>query len=208
VSAWYQRTAAHCGRAQIADRSVPPPGTWVIPFLEVEAFTRRYRTMTVVSRAAVERGGSRFENAWDLIRALEADIPHPPPLITARLESRSWPKRTPAPPARTRSSSGSGRLRSTLRTGGPPSRGIGAGHDRSSGARRVANNGTRRSASPADAGLVPHSPESGAQVSWTPELLEQEPRATLGRRPPARCRKRHPTRVVRLSSPRCPEGRD
>jgi hypothetical protein len=54
---------------RIEDRAMPTPRVWVIPFLEIMPFTRRYAAgrMNNVSRALVLRNGAKYENAWDLI---------------------------------------------------------------------------------------------------------------------------------------------
>lgn len=53
---------------RIKDPAMPNPRVWVIPFPEVGAFRREYSGhMNTMSRAAVLRTGSRYENAWSLI---------------------------------------------------------------------------------------------------------------------------------------------
>lgn len=54
---------------QIELASMPAPRVWVIPFPEVAQFMKKYAAgrMNTVSRAAVLRGGSAYENAWGLI---------------------------------------------------------------------------------------------------------------------------------------------
>ena len=54
---------------RIDERSMPAPKVWVIPFLEVLPFTKKYAAgrMNTVSRAMVLKGGSKYENAWELI---------------------------------------------------------------------------------------------------------------------------------------------
>lgn len=53
----------------IDDPSMPTPRVWVIPFPDILPFTRKYAAgrMNTVSRAAVLRTGSQYENAWELI---------------------------------------------------------------------------------------------------------------------------------------------
>ncbi|PYN92803.1 MAG: hypothetical protein DMD91_31575 [Candidatus Rokuibacteriota bacterium] len=43
------------------------PNVWVIPARKVAPFLRKYRTRTVISRAAVEAEGTRFRAAWHLV---------------------------------------------------------------------------------------------------------------------------------------------
>jgi hypothetical protein len=53
---------------RITDPTMPAPRVWVIPFPEIEIFRRTYKgDMNTVSRSAVLRTGSRYENAWNLI---------------------------------------------------------------------------------------------------------------------------------------------
>ena len=47
--------------------SAAPPSVWVIPARKASPFLRRYRTRTVISRAAVEAEGARFREAWHLL---------------------------------------------------------------------------------------------------------------------------------------------
>ncbi len=56
---------------RIEDPSMPAPRVWVIPFLEVLQFTKKYAAgrMNSVSRAMVLRSGSKYENAWRLIES-------------------------------------------------------------------------------------------------------------------------------------------
>jgi len=44
-----------------------PPSAWVIPARRLSPFLRKYRTRTVISRAAVEAEGRRFRDAWHLV---------------------------------------------------------------------------------------------------------------------------------------------
>src|SRR6266508_4783558 len=46
--------------------SMPAPRVWVIPFPEILSFTRKYAAgrMNTVSRAAILKGGTKYENAW------------------------------------------------------------------------------------------------------------------------------------------------
>lgn len=56
---------------RIADRDMPSPRVWIVPFNEVEQFKRVYpKGRTNVSRAAILSGGSQFENAWHLIEGV------------------------------------------------------------------------------------------------------------------------------------------
>ncbi len=50
----------------IADMALRPR-CWVVPFPKVKPFLRQYRGRRNVSRAAVLRGGGRFEDAWAVI---------------------------------------------------------------------------------------------------------------------------------------------
>lgn len=43
------------------------PSVWVIPARKIAPFLRKYRTRTVISRAAVEAKGARFRAAWHLV---------------------------------------------------------------------------------------------------------------------------------------------
>jgi hypothetical protein len=43
------------------------PSVWVVPARKVAPFLRKYRTRTVISRAAVEAEGRRFRAAWHLV---------------------------------------------------------------------------------------------------------------------------------------------
>lgn len=53
---------------RIGDPAMPAPRVWVIPFPDVEPFRRTYKgNMNTLSRSAVLRTGSQFENAWNLI---------------------------------------------------------------------------------------------------------------------------------------------
>jgi hypothetical protein len=53
---------------QISNPAMPAPRVWVIPFPNVEPFRRTYKgNMKTLSRSAVLRGGSQYENAWSLI---------------------------------------------------------------------------------------------------------------------------------------------
>jgi hypothetical protein len=52
---------------RIDDAVMPPPRVWIIPFPQIAAFKREYRTRTNVSRADVLAEGQPFENAWHLI---------------------------------------------------------------------------------------------------------------------------------------------
>jgi hypothetical protein len=53
---------------QIADPKMPAPRVWVIPFPEIEVFRRTWKgDMKTVSRSAVLKDGTRYENAWALI---------------------------------------------------------------------------------------------------------------------------------------------
>lgn len=47
--------------------SATPPRVWVIPARKVPPFLRKYRTRTVISRAAVEAHGADFREAWHLL---------------------------------------------------------------------------------------------------------------------------------------------
>jgi hypothetical protein len=40
------------------------PSVWVIPARNVATFIRKYKTRTVISRAAVKERGARFRDAW------------------------------------------------------------------------------------------------------------------------------------------------
>jgi hypothetical protein len=44
-----------------------PPSVWVIPARKATPFLRKYRTRTVISRAAVEAHAVRFREAWHLL---------------------------------------------------------------------------------------------------------------------------------------------
>lgn len=54
---------------RIEDTTMPAPRTWVVPFADIEPFRREYAAgrMITVSRAAMLKGGSKYENAWSLI---------------------------------------------------------------------------------------------------------------------------------------------
>lgn len=53
---------------RISDAAMPGPRVWVIPFPEIEPFRRTWKgDMKTVSRSAVLKDGSRYENAWELI---------------------------------------------------------------------------------------------------------------------------------------------
>jgi hypothetical protein len=53
---------------RIGDPEMPAPRVWVIPFPDVEPFRRTYKgNMKTLSRSAVLRTGSQYENAWSLI---------------------------------------------------------------------------------------------------------------------------------------------
>lgn len=52
---------------QIDAPGMPAPRVWIIPFPHIEAFKRRYKTRSNVSRAAVLADAGEFENAWHLI---------------------------------------------------------------------------------------------------------------------------------------------
>ena len=43
------------------------PSVWIVPAQKVAPFLRKYRTRTVISRAAVETKGKRFREAWHLV---------------------------------------------------------------------------------------------------------------------------------------------
>lgn len=51
----------------IRDAAMPRPRVWVIPFPKLVPFMRAYKGSTNISRAAVIREGTRFENAWHYI---------------------------------------------------------------------------------------------------------------------------------------------
>ena len=52
----------------IGDPAMPAPRIEVLPFPDIEPFRRTYKgNMTTLSRSAVLRTGSRYENAWNLI---------------------------------------------------------------------------------------------------------------------------------------------
>ena len=53
---------------------LPAPRVWIFPFPEIEAFKRKYKTRTNVSRAAVLKVSEKFENAWHFIEGIA-----PPP---------------------------------------------------------------------------------------------------------------------------------
>lgn len=57
---------------RMADRMMPPPRVWIVPFPEVEQFKRVYQKRVNVTRKAVLDGGSRYENAWHLIEGRTA----------------------------------------------------------------------------------------------------------------------------------------
>lgn len=53
---------------RIADADMPSPRTWLLPFPEAERFKRTYPGGRInVSRSALRKAGSPFENAWHLI---------------------------------------------------------------------------------------------------------------------------------------------
>lgn len=52
---------------RIADSAMPPPRVWILPFHAIDPFKRFYRGRTNVSRAAVTKEATGFENAWHLI---------------------------------------------------------------------------------------------------------------------------------------------
>ena len=54
---------------RLDDSSMPAPRVWLIPLPEVLPFTRKYAAgrMNTVSRAAILKGGAKYENAWGLI---------------------------------------------------------------------------------------------------------------------------------------------
>lgn len=56
---------------RILEAAMPPPRVWVVPFSEVQRFTRKYRTRTNVARSLITRDGAEFENAWWLISGTE-----------------------------------------------------------------------------------------------------------------------------------------
>jgi hypothetical protein len=43
------------------------PSVWIVPARKMVPFLRKYRTRTVISRAAEEGPGRRFRDAWDLV---------------------------------------------------------------------------------------------------------------------------------------------
>ena len=53
----------------IEDPSMPAPRVWVIPFPDVHQFMKKYAAgrMNTVSRAAILKTGSKYENAWGVI---------------------------------------------------------------------------------------------------------------------------------------------
>ena len=59
---------------QIDDPGMPAPRVWIIPFPQIGAFMRSYRTRTNVSRAAVLANAQEFENAWHLIEGIAAPL--------------------------------------------------------------------------------------------------------------------------------------
>ena len=52
---------------KIDDPTMPAPRVWVFPYPQIEPVKRFYKTRTNVTRAAIEAGAGRFENAWHLI---------------------------------------------------------------------------------------------------------------------------------------------
>ena len=47
--------------------SAATPSVWIVPAQKIARFLRKYRTRTVISRAAVEAEGTRFREAWHLV---------------------------------------------------------------------------------------------------------------------------------------------
>lgn len=54
---------------KINDLTMPAPRVWVLPFLEITPFTKKYAAgrMNTVSCSLILNNGGKFENAWNLI---------------------------------------------------------------------------------------------------------------------------------------------
>jgi hypothetical protein len=50
------------------------PSVWVVPADQVRPFMRTYKTRIVVSRAALEKEGQRFRNAWDQLGGVKEGL--------------------------------------------------------------------------------------------------------------------------------------
>ena len=51
---------------------MPIPRVWVLPYTELIRFIRSYKGQTNISRAAILRDGTSFENGWHHIEKLGA----------------------------------------------------------------------------------------------------------------------------------------